>query len=57
MKSKEFVSDLDKLISEYQRTHKLTPSQLAEIEKHKEIADLRDNPMEDVSLDSDMWDR
>jgi hypothetical protein len=41
-KDRHFVSDLDKFSNEFDRTHMLSESQKAEIEKHRRVFALRD---------------
>jgi len=40
---KSYVSPYDKFLFEFDAKHKKTASQIKEIEKHKRIANLRDN--------------
>jgi hypothetical protein len=46
VKNMHYVSDLDKFSKEFDRTHPLSESQKAEIEKHQRIYKLRDIAIE-----------
>lgn len=41
--NKQFISEIDQKLDEFNRTHKKSASQQAEIEKYRKIHELRDN--------------
>ncbi|MCB1828010.1 MAG: hypothetical protein KDH94_06250 [Coxiellaceae bacterium] len=41
---KHYVSEIDKKLAEFDQTHPKSASQQAEIDKHKRVYALRDNP-------------
>lgn len=41
---KAYVSPYDKFMRQFDKDHEKSPSQIKEIEKHKRIAERRDNP-------------
>jgi len=43
-KSTNYVSDIDKFIDEFNRTHPKSESQLAEMKKYERLNALRDHP-------------
>lgn len=47
-RARSYISDIDKFLSEFDNTHPLSASQLAEINKYKNIIKLRDQPQEDL---------
>lgn len=51
---KNFVSDIDKKLAEFDRTHPKSPSQLAEIKKHLNVAKRRDQAI-DGDAKKDIW--
>jgi hypothetical protein len=51
---KFYVSPFDKMMREFDATHDKSISQIKEIEKHKKIATLRDNPIEENAKDK-IW--
>lgn len=51
---KAYISPYDMLIYEFDATHKKTESQLKEINKHKRIANLRDNP--ETNQENELWE-
>jgi hypothetical protein len=51
---KFYVSPFDKMMREFDAAHDKSISQMKEIEKHKKIAKLRDNPIETDSKDK-IW--
>lgn len=54
---KNFVSDIDKRLVKFDKTHPKSASQLAEITKYKRIYELRDNPNAKKSAqDKDIWE-
>jgi hypothetical protein len=42
---KHYVSDIDRRLAEFDHTHRLSPSQQAEIKKYEWIYKHRDNPI------------
>lgn len=42
---KNYVSEIDKFINEFDKTHPKSESQLAEIQKHQRVFALRDKPV------------
>jgi|LakMenEpi05May12_1017382.scaffolds.fasta_scaffold53492_1 hypothetical protein len=46
-KFKNYISDIDVYIQEFDRKHPKSESQLAEIQKYQRIFTLRDNPIAD----------
>ena len=53
---KNFVSEIDKRLAEFDKTHALSASQIAEINKYKKIYELRDNPdPKSGSEQKDIW--
>lgn len=55
--NKGFISDLDRLISEFDRNHEPTPAQKHEMEKYRRINELRDNVHEEPILRPYEWDQ
>jgi hypothetical protein len=51
---KAYISPYDKMIFEFDATHPKSESQLKEINKHKRIANLRDNSQ--TEQDSELWE-
>jgi len=51
---KNFVSEIDKKLAEFDRTHPKSPSQLAEIKKHLQVFKLRDKAT-DSEAQKDLW--
>jgi hypothetical protein len=52
-----FISDLDRLISEFDRNHEPTKPQKHEIDKYRHLNELRDNAHEDAILKPYEWDQ
>lgn len=52
---KAFISPYDLFLSKFDKEHQKSASQLKEINKHKRIAILRDNPNV-VSTDEEIWE-
>lgn len=52
---KAYISPYDRFLYDFDNTHKKSPSQQAEIDKHKRIAELRDNvvPEQDQTI---LWE-
>lgn len=53
---KQFVSEIDKKMAEFDATHSKSASQQAEIEKYRKIHQLRDVPTELKSKEDKLWD-
>ena len=53
---KQFVSDIDKKLEEFDKKHKKSPSQLAEINKYQRIYELRDVPNDQPKNKDTLWD-
>ena len=51
---KFYVSPYDKFLRKFDAEHELSASQIKEMEKHKRIAKLRDNPIEADAKDK-IW--
>ncbi len=51
-----YVSRIDKMLEEFDHTHPLSASQLAEIQKYERIYQLRDHPINEPSPDK-IWDK
>lgn len=51
---KFYVSPYDKFMRKFDKEHDLSASQVKEIEKHKKIAQLRDNVIKDDNKDK-IW--
>ena len=54
--NKQFVSEIDKKLTEFDKTHTNTPSQKAEIDKHKRVFHLRDCPELPKAEEENLWD-
>jgi hypothetical protein len=52
--NKKYVSPIDLILAEFNRTHAKSQAQLAEIQKYKRIYQLRDYPTEEVTP-PDIW--
>ena len=55
---KQYVSNIDKKLAEFDKTHPKTPSQQAEIDKHNRVYQLRDSAelLEKPDDDEGLWD-
>lgn len=53
---RNYVSDIDKKLNEFDRTHDLSESQKAEIAKYKSLNESRDNPKGSTDSQGDIWD-
>lgn len=53
---KHFVSEIDKKMAEFDKTHEKSSTQLAEIKKYQRIYRLRDVPNEWHEQRDVMWD-
>lgn len=51
-----FVSNIDKAIAEFNKTHEKSPAQKQEREKYNKIHSLRDTIIESEEIDKDLWD-
>lgn len=51
---KNYVSNIDRKLAEFDRTHRLAPSQQAEIKKYARIYKHRDNPIP-AEKKTDIW--
>ncbi len=51
---KFYISPYDKFMREFDINHQKTPSQIQEIDKHKRIAELRDNPIT-TDVEGKIW--
>lgn len=54
--NRHFVSEIDKAMAKFNKTHELSTSQRQEKEKYEKIHDLRDNPTESSPKDDGLWD-
>lgn len=52
---KSFVSEIDKRLAEFKRTHANTATQQAEIDKHEKIYKLRDHAIV-AKKQKDLWE-
>lgn len=46
-KTKNYISNIDIFLQEFNRTHPKSEAQLAEIQKYQRVFALRDNPIAD----------
>ena len=53
---KKFVSEIDKRLKEFRRTHSKSASQLAEIKKYQRIYEMRDNRIITSKKTEGLWD-
>ena len=53
--NKHYVSDIDKKLADFNRNQPRSASQLAEIDKHQKIFELRDNPDANQDQQGDIW--
>ena len=53
---KQYVSEIDKLLTKFDKSCPLSPSQQAEIKKHERVYHLRDHPELLRKDESDLWD-
>ena len=53
--NKQFVSEIDKKLAEFDRTHAPSASQKAETQKYERIFKRRDNPVQDNDDQGDIW--
>jgi len=55
---RNFISDIDKKLAEFDESHKLSPSQQAEAAKYRDLNHLRDEPVLKKPSDdeSEIWD-
>ena len=53
---KNYVSEIDKKLAAYNKTHAKTPSQQEEIDKYARIHKMRDTPINEPDLEEDIWD-
>lgn len=53
--NKNFISNIDQRLAEFDKTHPKSASQLAEIRKYRRIYELRDNPDAENHEPSDLW--
>ena len=54
--NRHFVSEIDKAMAKFNRTHELSASQRKEKEKYEKIHELRDNPSESSPEEDRIWD-
>jgi hypothetical protein len=54
--SKLYVSEIDKKLAEYNKTHPRTASQQEEIDKYARIDQMRDTSVEQCEPEEDIWD-
>ena len=54
--NRHFVSEIDKAMAKFNRTHELSASQRKEKEKYDKIHNLRDNPDELPPEQDNLWD-
>ncbi len=54
--NRHFVSEIDKAMAKFNKTHELSASQRKEKEKYAKIHGLRDNPAESSPEDDGLWD-
>ena len=54
--NRHFVSEIDKAMAKFNKTHELSASQRKEKEKYAKIHGLRDNPTELPLDDDSLWD-
>ena len=52
---REYMSDIDKFLKEFNKTNELSSSQQRELAKHKRIFKLRDDP-EAQRKQSELWE-
>lgn len=54
--SKLYVSEIDKKLAEYSKTHPRTASQQEEIDKYNRIHRMRDHAVHQPESEEDIWD-
>lgn len=52
---KHFVSEIDKKLAEFDRSHEPSPAQQAEIDKYKRVYKLRDDASASDPEQDDIW--
>ena len=53
---KQYISEIDKKLAEFDRTHPNTFSEQAEIDKHERVFHLRDCPELLKEKEEDLWE-